>query len=63
MSHPYKSVAHKNDPKWVGRLSKQLDAAEAERKTASDRDVAAITRNYGGDKSVTDKAAYASKEG
>lgn len=63
MSHPYKSAAHKNDPKWVGRLSKQLDAAEAERKAASDRDAAAIARNYGGEKSVTDKAAYALKEG
>ncbi len=39
------------------------DAAEAERKYASDKDAAAVMRNYGGDKSITDKAAYAKREG
>lgn len=64
MSHPYKSAAHKNDPKWLGGLKKyQSDAAEAERKYASDKDAAATMRNYGGDKSITDKAAYAKREG
>lgn len=61
--HPYHKAGHKNDPKWVDRLPNQIDAAERDRIAASKRDAEAALRNYGGDAIITDKAAYAKKEG
>jgi hypothetical protein len=52
MAHPYKSAAHKNDPKWVGNLNKYVVPA------ATDNDAKAVKRNYGGDAATTRKAAY-----
>lgn len=52
MAHPYKSAAHKSDPKWLGNLNKYVVPA------ATDNDVKAALRNYGGDKVTTPKAAY-----
>lgn len=53
MSHPYKSAAHKNDPKWIKNLNKYVVPA------ATDKDCKAVQRNYGGDYKTTMKAAYA----
>ncbi len=52
MAHPYKSAAHKNDPKWVSNLNKYVVPA------ATDKDVKAAVKNYGGDSATTRKAAY-----
>lgn len=51
MSHPYKSAAHKNDPKWVKGLEQYVEKATSE-------DVTATIRNYGGNRKVTAEAAY-----
>ena len=53
MAHPYKTAAHKSDPKWVKNLNKYIVPA------ATDNDVKAVIRNYSGDAATTRKAAYA----
>ena len=52
MAHPYKSAAHKNDPKWVKNLNKYVVPK------ANSEDVTATIRNYSGDAATTRKAAY-----
>lgn len=56
MAHPYRSAAHKNDPKWINNLNKYVVPE------ATDEDVTAVIRNYGGDAQATAKAAYAKPE-
>ena len=59
MAHPFKSAAHKNDPKWVRNLDpyveKNLNIPIAEQ--AKVADVKATVRNYGGDLALTQRAA------
>lgn len=55
MSHPYKRHAHHNDPKWLKGLQKYVEKAP-------DADVDDVVRNYGGNKAVTQDAAYDSKQ-
>ena len=50
MSHPYKSAAHKNDPKWVKNLNPYVEKAKK-------ADVDRLIDNYGGDKKATNQAA------
>jgi len=52
MAHPFKSAAHKNDPKWVKNLNKYVVPK------ATDNDLRATMRNYSGDEKTTAKAAY-----
>jgi len=55
MSHPYKSAAHKNDPKWVkGLQSLKIKDEEVV------KDTKAAVRNHGGNPEITKQAAYAS---
>ena len=49
--HPYKEAAHKRDPKWMKNLNQYVEKAAY-------GDVEAVIRNYGGDKAITEKAAY-----
>ena len=53
--HPYHKAAHRNDPSWLRGLQPFVEKA-------TDADVTATIRNYGGDKEVTAKAAYEPKE-
>ena len=52
MAHPYKSAAHKNDPRWLKNLNQYVESA-------TEADVTDTIRNYGGSKAITKKAAYA----
>ena len=55
MSHPYKSAAHKTDPKWV----KGLESLKVKDETVV-KDTKATIRNHGGNPEITAQAAYAS---
>lgn len=50
MAHPYRSAAHKNDPRWIKNLNKHVEPAKK-------ADVDALIRNYSGDKAATMQAA------
>ncbi len=52
MSHPYKEAGHRNDPKWIRNLNKYVVPE------ATDKDLKATIKNYGGDAKTTAKAAY-----
>ena len=52
MAYDHKALRHKNDPNWVKNLNKYVVPA------ATDKDAAAVQRNYGGDAATTRKAAY-----
>ncbi len=52
MAYEFKAERHKNDPKWVKNLNKYVVPE------ATDKDVKAVQRNYGGDAKTTAKAAY-----
>ncbi len=56
MSHPYKSAAHKNDPKWIKGLEtpKQHNVYEA-------ADLKATIRDKTANPKVTAQAAYTKK--
>ena len=51
MAHPYKSAAHKNDPKWVNGLNKFKEKAE-------EGDTARVIKNFDADPKVTREASY-----
>jgi hypothetical protein len=55
MAHPYRDAAHKNDPSWLRGIQPFVEKA-------TDADVTATIRNYGGDAKTTAKAAYEPKE-
>lgn len=56
MAHPYKSAAHKNDPKWV----KGLENAKMHQQF-TDKDLQATVRDKTANPRITAQAAYASK--
>jgi len=49
--HPYHKHAHKNDPSWIRGVKKFVEKA-------GQADVDDVIRNYGGDKKITEDAAY-----
>lgn len=62
MVHPYKSAAHRNDPKWIKGLAPYREAAvsrEGER-----ADLKATIRNHGTDEDpkALAQAAYETKD-
>lgn len=56
MAHPYKSAAHKNDPKWIKGLETPKEHMEFKRK-----DLNATLRDKTANPAVTAQAAYAKK--
>ncbi len=55
MAHPYKSAAHKNDPKWMRGLQPYVQEH-------GQADVDDVVRNYGSDPKATEEAAYPAYE-
>ena len=53
MAHPYKSAAHKTDPKWL----KGLQSLKVHDEQNS-KDLKATIRNHGGNPEITAQAAY-----
>ena len=51
MAHPYRDAAHKNDPSWLRGIKPFVEKA-------GQADVAAVLRNYGGDRKPTEDAGY-----